>query len=97
MKISLSESAYKDLVDIKEYYLNEGVPDVGNKFILSIIDHLETLNDNPEIGRMVPEFEDEKIRELIHIPFRIVYLIEQNKIHVIRVWRSEKILVLPEE
>ena len=34
------------------------------------------------------------IRELIHIPFRIVYTIESKIIYVVRVWRSERLLKL---
>lgn len=96
MKICISASAFNDLESIKEYYKEEGVPDTGNEFVVSIIDHLQTLRDNPDIGRMVPEFGEVKIRELIHSPFRIVYLREQSSIHVIRVWRSERLLILPE-
>jgi plasmid stabilization system protein ParE len=54
------------------------------------------LCENPDIGRVVPEFGVEKIRELIHPPYRIVYLREQKAIHVTRVWRSERLLALPE-
>jgi len=96
VKISISASAFNDLENIKEYYKEEGVPDTGNEFVVSIIDHLQTLRDNPDIGRIVPEFGEAKIRELIHSPFRIVYLREQSSIHVIRVWRSERLLILPE-
>jgi toxin ParE1/3/4 len=51
---------------------------------------------HPDIGRVVPEFNDELIRELIHSPFRIVYLRERKSINMIRVWRSERLLHLPE-
>lgn len=96
MKIFISNSAFNDLENIKEYYQEEGVPHVGKQFVISIIDHIQTLRDNPDIGRIVPEFDEVKIRELIHSPFRIVYLKEQSSIHVIRVWRSERLLILPE-
>lgn len=96
MKIFISNSAFNDLENIKEYYQEEGVPHVGKQFVISIIDHIQTLRDNPDIGRIVPEFDEVKIRELIHSPFRIVYLREQSSIHVIRVWRSERLLILPE-
>ncbi len=88
MKVFFSESALSDLEEIKKYYLSEGVPHVGERFIVSIIEHAETLQDNPDIGRMVPEFQESNIRELIHPPFRIVYLRESSSIHVIRVWRK---------
>ncbi len=94
MKIFFSESALSDLEEIREYYLEEGVPHIGEEFIASIIKHTETLLDNPEIGRMVPEFQEKKIRELIHSPFRIVYLREKKSCHIVRVWRNERLLKL---
>ena len=96
MKIYVSNSAYSDFESIKEYYEEEGVPHIGKQFISAIIEHVQTLVDNPDIGRVVPEFGEERIRELIHSPFRVVYLREQDSIHVIRVWRSERLLKLPE-
>lgn len=94
MKILISDSAFNDLEAIKEYYLREGVPQVGAEFVIEIIHHIETLENNPEIGRKVPEFNEKNIRELIHPPFRIVYLKEEKTINVIRVWRSERLLNL---
>ena len=94
MKIFLSNSAYSDLEEIKEYYEEEEVLHVGEQFIKSILEHIQTLADNPGIGRIVPEFGEERIRELIHSPFRVVYLREPDAIHVIRVWRSERLLHL---
>jgi len=44
---------------------------------------------------MVPEFNTANIRELIHKPFRVVYLRESSSIFIVRVWRSERILELP--
>ena len=96
MKVSISGSAFSDPESIIKYYKEEDVPEVGNEFVRSILAHIETLPDHPNIGRKVPEFDDEKIRELVHPPFRIVYLVEQSCIHIIRVWRSERLLVLPE-
>ena len=96
MKLYVSNSAYSDLESIKEYYKEEGVPHIGKQFISAIIEHVQTLADNPDIGRVVPEFGEERIRELIHSPFRVVYLREQESIHVIRVWRSKRLLKLPE-
>lgn len=88
MKISVSQSTLSDLEGIKAYSAEEGVHQIA---------HIQSLADNPDIGRIVPEFDEPKIRELIHAPFRIVYLREQTSIHVIRVWRSERLLRLPED
>jgi len=97
VKILISKSALTDLKEIKEYYKEEGVPEIGYQFLTSIFEHVETLKDNPDIGRIVPEFDENNIREIIHPPFRVVYLREKKTIHIIRVWRSERILVLPEQ
>ena len=96
MEIFFSESALLDLEEIKKYYLEEGVPHIGENFVTSIIEHTEALLVNPDIGRIVPEFQESSIRELIHPPFRIVYLREIGSIHVVRVWRSERLLKLEE-
>ncbi len=94
MTVFFSESALSDLEEIIKHYSDEGVPHIGKAFVASIVKGTETLPKNPDIGRMVPEFQDQKIRDLIHPPFRLVYLRESKSIHVVRVWRSERLLKL---
>lgn len=97
MRILITNSAYRDLESIKEYYASEGVPQIGEKYVLEIIEHIETLLSHPGIGRQVPEFETPTIRELIHSPFRVIYLREEKVIRIVRIWRSERKLELPGE
>lgn len=95
MKIEFAESAVCDLEDVRTYYTEQQIPQVGENFILEIISHIETLPDNPEIGRQVPEFQMPSIRELIHSPFRIVYVLNEASIQIIRVWQSARLMQLP--
>ena len=88
--------AFSDLESIKEHYKEEDISHIGEQYVVSIIDVIQALSENPGIGRKVSEFDEEKIRELVHSPFRIVYLIEKSSVHIVRVWRSERVLVLPE-
>ncbi|RLA42596.1 MAG: type II toxin-antitoxin system RelE/ParE family toxin [Gammaproteobacteria bacterium] len=97
MKIFFADSALSDLQEIIQYYEDQLTSHVGEKFVSDIIDRIETLLDHPDIGRVVQEFESQNIREIIHPPFRIVYLREKSKIHIARVWRSERLLVLSED
>lgn len=97
MKFIIAQSALKDLQDIKIYYKEQGVPEIGLEFIEAILAHTQTLLRHPDAGRMVPEFEQEHIREIIHPPFRVVYLRHAKAIHLVRVWRSERLLLLPED
>lgn len=97
MKINIARSALSDLQDIKDYYLEQGVPDIGQKFVSAILQNVERLRGHPDSGRMVPEFDQEHIREIIHPPFRVVYLRDASSVNLIRVWRSERLLSLPDE
>ena len=94
MRVQLTDSAINDLRELLLYYEEQLVPQVGQKFVTEILDRIETLIDNPDIGRIVPEFSTDNIRELIHKPFRVVYLRESSTISIVRVWRSERILEL---
>ena len=82
MKITFSESAINDLQNIKDYYIQEDVPEIGDNFVLAIFEHIETLKNHPDIGRIVPEFNLSHIREIIHVPFRVVYLKEKTSIKI---------------
>lgn len=97
MKVGFSRSALMDLQDIKTLYSELGVPEIGIRFVRDILRLIEQLQSHPESGRKVPEFNQEHIRELIHPPFRLVYLRAADSINVVRVWRSERLLVLPKD
>jgi plasmid stabilization system protein ParE len=74
---------------------NRGVPDVGDRFVTEIFERIEALHDPPDMGRVVPEFDQPFLREIIHPPFRVVYRREPKKVRIVRIWRSERILPLP--
>jgi hypothetical protein len=38
-----AESAFNDLADIQTYYLEQGAPNIGDKFVVKIIAHTEVL------------------------------------------------------
>ncbi len=93
--ISLAESALHDLEAIQAWYDEQDLPAIGRRLVAEIVQRVEALADHPDIGRAVPEFGQRFLRELIHPPFRIVYRHDPQKVQVIRVWRSERLLPLP--
>ncbi len=95
VSVRFAESAVADLEAIKEWYADQGVPDVGDR-ISGVFERVERLCEHPDMGRVVPEFGKAFLRELIYPPFRIVYHRNGKLIRVIRVWRSERRLVLPD-
>jgi toxin ParE1/3/4 len=90
--VSFAESALRDLEEIKAWYVGQGVSDTGERLVAEVFQRVETLVDHPVIGRVVPEFGQSFLRELIHPPFRIVYRHDTKHVRVVRVWRSERLL-----
>lgn len=93
--VTFARSALTDIMEMRVWYAEQLVPEIGERLAAEIIARVETLQLNPDMGRMVPEFDAPAIRELIHPPFRIVYLCEPDKVRIVRVWRSERLMKLP--
>ncbi len=94
-RLSLAEFALGDLVGIQDWYVAEGLPEVGERLVAEIFRRVEVLTDHPDLGRIVPEFNHPFLRELIHPPFRIVYRRDPMCVRIVRIWRSERLLRLP--
>jgi plasmid stabilization system protein ParE len=90
--ISFADSAFSDLDEVLEWYATRQVPDVGKQLVRDILLAVERLADFPESGRIVPEFSLANLRELIHPPFRIVYRLDENRVRIVRIWHSERLL-----
>jgi toxin ParE1/3/4 len=95
MTISFAESALCDLEEVRVWYTEQGVPDVGARLVTAIFQRIQSLTTHPDMGRVVPEFNQPFLRELIHPPFRVVYRRDHQQVRVVRVWRSERLLHLP--
>lgn len=94
-RITFAASAVRDLESISSWYTNQQVPAVGEKLLKEIITKIERLADFPESGRIVPEFGIANLREIVFPPFRIVYRLDESRVRVVRVWRSERLLKMP--
>ena len=95
--IRFAGSALADLESIRDWYAEQDVPEVGERLIGEIVASIEALADHPDMGRIVPEFDQPFLRELIRPPFRIVYRRDPRRVRVVRVWRSERLLNVPDE
>jgi len=90
-KLIWSPSARLDLKDIASF-IAEDTPSAAERFVNNVFQTVERLADFPEFGRMVPEFDDPTIREVIRKPCRIVYRIDHRKrsIEIARVWHAAR-------
>jgi toxin ParE1/3/4 len=87
-----TESALDDLDGIGEYISKNSIryaQVVVNELFVAV----NILEDNPMIGRKVPEFGDDSIRELINGNYRIIYLIiDDFRIDILTVHHSYRLL-----
>ena len=88
-QVKLSRSARSDIEDITRYIAIDDA-DRALRFGRFLIQHTKSLGRFPERGRVVPEFEDEDIREIIVRAYRVVYRVnhDQHSIEVIRFWHA---------
>ncbi len=90
-KLIWSASAQLDVKDIA-FFISEDNPSAARRVIQSLFLAVERLADFPESGRVVPEFDDPAIREVIRRPCRIVYRINRTErtVRRVRVWHSAR-------
>jgi toxin ParE1/3/4 len=94
VKIVWTDSAIDDLNDIGDY-ISKDSERYAEITIQRLFESLDLLEDNPKSGKMVPEFEDESIRELIRVrgSFRIVYqIINKFRIDILTVHNCARLL-----
>ena len=95
--IRLAESAVRDLQELRLWYAEQGAVAAGERTLRRMLDSIRLLEDLPDLGRIVPEFGQSSLRELIRPPFRIVYRREPEGVSIVRIWRNERLLEVPED
>ncbi len=90
-KLIWSPTARFDLKDIAAF-IAEDSASAAERFVRSLFQVVERLADFPESGRIVPEFDDPVIREVIRKPCRIVYRVDSGKriVEIARVWHAAR-------
>jgi toxin ParE1/3/4 len=91
VKIIWTQRSLTDLKSIAEYISKDSAK-YASLSIERIIDVTKHLENNPRIGRMVPELgRNDKIREIIFGNYRIIYKITSNlTVHILTVHHSAK-------
>ena len=95
MKVIWSPLAIDRASEIAEYIALDK-PAAAEKWITTIFSKVEQLASSPEIGRVVPEIEDEQFRELIYGNYRIVYRIEKKQVSILTIRHGKQILPIEE-
>jgi toxin ParE1/3/4 len=83
-QVRWSLTAAGDLRDIEEYVARDS-PVYAVRLVDRIVASVERLERHPLSGRIVPEFTRDDLREVISGAYRIVYLVNEDTCHVLRV------------
>lgn len=83
-KIVWSPEAIEDLQSIVEY-IQKDSEFYARAVVTKIFDVSRSVKDFPFIGRIVPELENENIRERFVYSYRLVYQIETDQILIVAV------------
>ena len=91
MKIIWSPLSVDRVTEIAEYIAIDN-PKASNDWVENIFGIVEQLKSFPKSGLIVPELNENTIRELIFGNYRIVYRIESKQISILTVRNIRQIL-----
>jgi toxin ParE1/3/4 len=89
LKVLWTENSIQDLLAIKEFIALDSL-DRAEAWIGRLYSYGENTATFPQRGRIVPEFDQENIRELLIDNYRLVYRIKKTSIEILTVFDGHK-------
>lgn len=89
LKIIWSPSALNDIDLIAEYIARDSV-DRAALFVERLIQTTDHLQASPFLGRIIPEIDNDKCREIIYGSYRIMYKIKLPEVWIAGVVHSAR-------
>ena len=71
-------------------YLGKNSPQYARLFAYKVIESIQKLSNFPKLGRIVPEFENPAIRELLFKSYRIIYRIGNQLIEIASIFHGSR-------
>lgn len=84
MKVRWTDTALGHLTAIHDYVAQDA-PIYARSLVDRLTDRSKQIGRFPRSGRMVPEYEQEDVREIIEAPYRIIYRILPERVDVLAV------------
>jgi len=81
-----------DDVDSIAAYISRDSPSYASAVVANIIKSTRTLRRFPFAGRIVPELDDESIRERFVYSYRVIYGIQEKTVTVVAVIHGNRLL-----
>jgi toxin ParE1/3/4 len=89
VKVEWTENAISHLIAIYDYIAKDS-PFYAQRMVDRLTKCSQQLVDFPKSGRMVPEYEQEDLRELIEKPYRLIYRVRTDAIDILAVIHSAR-------
>ena len=91
-EIVWSPQSVEDVESIRDYITRDS-PHFAALVAQRIVDAVEHLGRFPESGRIVPEFGDPKLREVLWRNYRIVYRSSPTVVEIVTVFHGARLFV----
>ena len=91
MKILWTQQALERLREVQKFIAERASIKIANKLIDNLIKRAESLVNFPYLGRTVPEFYSDDLREIIEGNYRIVYVHEKSMIIILTVFEGHRL------
>jgi addiction module RelE/StbE family toxin len=90
VKIRWTDRAIADLEAIRAFIEQDSLH-YASVVVTRLVGAVDRLKDFPQSGRIVPEFEQKAVREIVERPHRIIYrLLREDVIHILAIHHSAR-------
>jgi toxin ParE1/3/4 len=90
-RVVWSRRALQDLEAIADY-IAQGSPAYARVVLKNIVNQTKRLARFPRSGRILPEFADEDVREIVAYSYRIIHRLQQDEVIIAAVIHGKRIL-----
>jgi plasmid stabilization system protein ParE len=93
MKLIWTDPSIEDLRAVRDY-IGRDSDYYAAALVEQVVLSVERLLRFPKLGRVVPETQDENIRELVHQNYRIIYRIAGERVEILTIVHGSRDLTL---
>ncbi len=90
-KIYWTRQAREDLRGIREFIARDA-PATAIAFVHRLRKSVERLREFPYSGQVVPELSREVTREVLRGTYRIIYRVDSNRVNILTIYHSSRLL-----
>ncbi len=90
-RVYWARQSQEDLRQVRAF-ISRDAPATASAFVRRLRESVNRLKEFPESGQVVPELGREDIRELLRGNYRIIYRVGQERIDILTVYHSARLL-----